>query len=362
MMIPRFSHFSRTKHAHLPLALLLACGCLLLAACGAAWLPLPTQTSPASQAAAAPTATALPEAATSEAEPPAQAGVITEAAPATTDASPPTQTQPATAPTRRTPPEPDAWKELPVIPALSDTARQVYLSGLEAGRDPHAFSKVGDCQSITTYFLARFDMPGYYQLGDQAHLQETIDWFAGSFGRESLAVKGGLNAASMLSPLRADPDSCQAGESPLACELRVNNPSLAIISLEEWWADDPTKYERYMRQIIDYTLSQDILPILATKADNLEGNHLINQTIALLAWEYDLPLWNFWLAVQPLPNHGLVQKTADGQADLFHLTHSSNFYNYTDLQALQSGWAMRNLTALQVLDALRRALNEPPTP
>jgi hypothetical protein len=171
-----------------------------------------------------------------------------------------------------------------------------------------------------------------------------------------------LNAAAVLSTLRADPKSCHAGESPLACELRVNNPSLAIISLEEWWADDPAKYEQYMRKIIEYTLSQDILPILATKADNLEGNDLINQTIARLAWEYDLPLWNFWLAVQPLPNHGLVQKTADGRPDLFHLTHSDNFYNYTDMDALQSGWAMRNLTALQTLDAVRRALNGLPQP
>ena len=283
-------------------------------------------------------------------------------------ATPPTttsnteQNQPSATPNQHIPPAPDTWKSLPIVPSVSDTARQVYQRGVASGRNPHAFSKVGDCQSITTYFLALFDKPGFYQLGDQAHLQETIDWFAGSFQRESLSVKGGLNAAAMLSPLRADPKSCDAGESPLACELRLNNPSLAIISLEEWWADDPSKYERYMRQIIDYTLAQDILPILATKADNLEGDQRINQTIAMLAWEYDLPLWNFWLAVQSLPNHGLIQKTSDGKPDLFHLTHSSNYYNYTDLNALQSGWAMRNLTALQVLDAVQKALNESTLP
>jgi hypothetical protein len=251
---------------------------------------------------------------------------------------------------------------LPIIPTVSETSRQVYQRGLTAGRNPHAFSKIGDCQSITTYFLALFDRPGYYQLGDQTYLQDSIDWFSGSFKRESLAVKGGLNAAAILSPLRADPGSCEAGESPLACELRINNPSFAIISLEEWWADDPTKYERYMRQIIEYTLSQDILPVLATKADNLEGEHLINQTIARLAWEYDLPLWNFWLAVQPLMNHGLIQKTAAGQPDLFHLTHSPNFYDFTDKQALQSGWGMRNLTALQAIDAVWRSLTNQPNP
>lgn len=274
----------------------------------------------------------------------------------------PTQIPATSSPEPRTPPPPDAWMDLPVIPSVSETARQVYQRGLSTGRNPHAFSKVGDCQSITTYFLALFDKPGLYQLGQQGHLQETIDWFSGSFQRESLAVKGGLNAAAMLSSLRADPQLCQVGETPLACELRLHNPSLALISLEEWWADDPTKYERYMRQIIEYTLSQDILPILATKADNLEGDHRINQTIAQLAWEYDLPLWNFWLAVQPLPNQGLVQKTADGQPDLFHLTHSTNYYDYRDVEALTSGWAMRNLTALQALHRIQRLLNNLPLP
>ena len=267
-----------------------------------------------------------------------------------------------TTPTPRTPPAADAWTELPVIPTVSDTARQIFQRGLSMGRNPHAFSKIGDCQSITTYFLALFDKPGFYVLGSQTHLQETIDWFSGSFQRESLAVKGGLNAAAILSPLRADPKLCQSGEAPVVCELRINNPSLVIISLEEWWADDPTKYEQYMRQILDQVIAQGVVPILATKADNLEGNHLINQTIAQLAWEYDIPLWNFWQAVQPLPHHGLINLTDDGKPDMFHLTHGDNHYNYSDLQALKSGWAIRNLTALQVLDAVWRGLNEQPQP
>lgn len=268
-----------------------------------------------------------------------------------------TQLKPTTTPTVRQAPDPQAWREIPVIPTVSDTARKIYHTGLELGRNPHAFSKIGDCQSITTYFLALFDKPGWYELGEYSPLQETIDWFAGSFERESLAVKGGLNAAAVLSPLRANPEMCEAGESPVTCELRVNNASIVIISLEEWWADDPTKYERYMRQIIDITISQGVLPILATKADNLEGNHLINQTLAILAWEYDIPLWNFWLAVQELPNHGLIENTADGQSDMFHLTRSLNYYDFSDPQALKSGWGMRNLTALRALDSVWHGLN-----
>jgi hypothetical protein len=254
----------------------------------------------------------------------------------------------------------DEWKSLPVIPSVTETARTIYQRGIEMGNDPHAFSKIGDCQSITTYFLSYFDKPGFYNLGPYAALQDTIQWYTGSFSRESLAVKGGFNAAAILSPLRANPTQCKANENPVACELRLHHPSVAIISLEEWWAGHPENYEKYMRQIIEYTISQGVVPIIATKADNLEGNNLINQTIANLAREYDIPLWNFWAAVQDLPNHGLIATNSSGDVDMFHLTHSEGYYFYNDPAGTHSGWSMRNLTALQALDAVRRGLTDQP--
>jgi hypothetical protein len=255
---------------------------------------------------------------------------------------------------------PDYWMSLPVIPTVTRKAQEIFKLGIESGRNPHAFSKIGDCQSITTYFLMYFDLPGFYNLGDYSSLQDTIDWYKGSYSRESLSVKGGFNAAAILSPLRADPKVCDIGENPVACEFRIHNPSIAIISLEEWWADHPENYERYLRQIIEYAINNGTVPILATKADNLEGNHLINQTITRLSLEYDIPLWNFWLAVQPLANHGLIQFTPSGEVDMFHLTHSKGYFFYNDPSAPMSGWSMRNLTALQALDAVRRGLIDKP--
>lgn len=268
-----------------------------------------------------------------------------------------TSTIPATTPTAL---PPDYWMSLPIIPTVSQTAREIYQRGIKMGRDPHAFSKIGDCQSISTYFVNYFDLPGFYNLGPYTSLQETIDWFSGSFSRESLSVKGGFNTAAILSPLRADPKQCNPNENPISCEFRLHNPSIALISLEEWWAGHPENYERYMRQIIEYSIQQGVVPIIATKADNLEGNNLINQTIAQLALEYDIPLWNFWLAVQPLPDHGLIKVDSSGEVDMFHLTHSEGYYFYNDPDATQSGWSTRNLTALQALDAVSRGLTEQP--
>lgn len=255
---------------------------------------------------------------------------------------------------------PTDWMSLPIIPTASQTARMIYQRGLEMGNDPHAFSKIGDCQSISTYFLSYFDLPGYYNLGDYTSLQETIDWYSGSFSRDSLAVKGGFNAAAVLSSLRADPKQCNSNETPIACEFRLHNPSIVIISLEEWWAGHPENYEVYMRQIIEYSIRQGVVPIIATKADNLEGNNLINQTIANLALEYDIPLWNFWSAVRSLPDHGLIAVNSSGEVDMFHLTHSEGYYFYNDPTATQSGWSVRNLTAIQSLDAVMRGLSEQP--
>ena len=256
--------------------------------------------------------------------------------------------------TSRPSPGEDDWKTLPVIPAFDGRAGEIFRRGISMRRDFHAFSKIGDCQNITTYFLADFDQPGKYRLGEYAGLQVTIDWFRGFFSRKSLAVRGGLNVASVMNPLMADPVTCLAGESPLTCELRVSNPGLALISFEEAWDGNVEKYERYLRQVIEYAIEQGVVPIVATKADNLEGGNRINALIARLAWEYDIPIWNFWAAAQPLVSRGL---TEDG----FHLTQGLEYKNYFfDLPPAQwSGWMARNFTALQALDAARADLIDP---
>jgi hypothetical protein len=243
---------------------------------------------------------------------------------------------------------PGEWMELPVIPEVSSTARKIYQQGLQDGNDPHAFSKVGDCQNVSSLFLGTFDdRQSYHLRPEDFDLRATISWYAGSYSRDSLAVRGGFNAASVLSPVWADVDACDKGETPLECELRIHKPSVVIINLETWWEKSTESYELYLRTIIETTISYGVVPILSTKADNLEGDHSINATIAQLAVEYDIPLWNFWRAVQSLPDGGL-------QDDGFHLTYAQNFFD--DPDRMKTAWPWRNLTALQTLDNVRRGL------
>jgi len=249
---------------------------------------------------------------------------------------------------------PDEWKSLPIVPTVSDAMKEIYKRGLEMGNNPNAFSKVGDCQTNTGFYLVDFDHADWYSLGEEyAYLQDTINHYQGSFSRTSLAMRDGYNVAAILTALRADPKQCEKGETPIACEFRLHNPSIAIISLETNFNDRPADdYGKYMRQIIEYSLEQGVVPILATKGDNLEGDDSINAEIADIAMEYDIPLWNLWAALQPLPNQGHDTDLNDG----FHLSFSRNFFDQP--KNMLSGWPWRNLTALQALDAVRRGLQE----
>jgi hypothetical protein len=245
-------------------------------------------------------------------------------------------------PTALPPPPPG-----PALPGVSQRARDIYRAGLGLGNNPRAFSKIGDCNSVPPYFLAPFDRPAEYRLGAQnAYLQETINNFAGSFARESLAAKDGMNTTSVFDPVWARPGVCLRGETPLACELRVQRPSIAFISLGtngSWQSD--AEYEGNLRRILDALVEHGVVPILSTKADDLEGGSRFNHIVQRLAGEYDVPLWDYAQVAQALPGRGL--------SDSYHPSLGANYF---DTPAnLSLGWPLRNLTALQALDAVWKA-------
>jgi hypothetical protein len=262
-----------------------------------------------------------------------------------------TQTRPAS-PTVVTVPSCEEWQSWPVIPAVSETVRGLYQRGQASAINPRAFSKIGDGEISAEWFFAAFDLgEDYYDLGSYQNLIPVIEHFAGSFERIGMAARRGFTAQKILDSSEGEPDFCESGESPLTCELRVHRPAFAILSLGTNQIWEPEEFEIGMRQILDTFLSQNVVPILSTKGDNLEGDHRINRIVACLAEEYDVPLWNFWSAIQPIPNHGL-------QSDLEHLTYGIT--DFDDEHALQSAWTIRNLTALQALDAVWRGVTTQP--
>jgi len=331
------------NHAHrvfLPLLIFVAILTLVLSAC-----------QPANPTASAPANPTAEEAAPMESAT-TPAGTLQETATTSpTDTDTPVPTRTAVVYT------PGLWKELPVLPeALSDRAREIYQQGLAMGNDPHVYTKVGDCNSMSPDFLAGFG--GQYDLGkDFAYLQPAIDYYKKSFRLPNQATNPGTTTSRVLVSLWNN-DECLPNEPMLECQYRVDNPSIAIIMLgtidAKTHQQQPEVYEQNLRAIIEKTISLGILPVLTTKADNIEGDESINETIARLAMEYELPLWNFWKAAQPLANHGLKP---DGE----HL----NFWSgppSTDFSlpiALDYGKEVKNITALQLLNFLREELPAP---
>jgi len=267
-------------------------------------------------------------------------------------------------PTPRPTLAPNAWMDMPPVPdSVSQRVLDVYQLGQSLGNDPQAFSRMGDCDSLPFSFLGDFDEgPDAYNLGEYSYLSEVIDYFQGSYERQGAAARDAFNSATaLIPPWGGDAQyqgyiaQCQSGESAMACEVRLNRPSFMLIALGTNDFGQPERFENNMRMIIEYLMSNGVVPVLGTKADNLEMDHEINSIIASLAYEYEIPLWNFWAAVQDLPNQGI--RPDDG----YHPTHPGfddgmpNDFSSRNKMTYAFPW--RNLTALQVLNLLMRSVN-----
>lgn len=231
-----------------------------------------------------------------------------------------------------------AWKTLPVIPEAIDTSlRRVYERGLTLGNDPHAFSIFGDCQTRPADFFGVFetDPAAFESLSPQ--LQQLVDHFGGSFNRESSTTQDGTTPGSLLwTQWHRGEYGCTFAETPVECELRTHRPSFVIIQVGTHFESRNTEY---LRRVILQLLDAGVVPILATKADNREKDERINRDMAMLASEYDLPLWNFWAAVSDLPDRGLYTRDDRPLQGPIYLTEEAALrHRMTGLAALNEVW------------------------
>lgn len=198
--------------------------------------------------------------------------------------------------------QPSSW-----IPTLSARARQVYWQSLHSSHNPRLFTLAGDSNSNPLTYLGRLTN-GEFDVKAYPSLQPTVDWFRPSFDHLSLAVGGGFRAADMFDVSKtASADGCVAGEGLFACELRKSNASIVFIQLgtgdKFLWREFETNY----RAMLDYALRNNVLPVLVTKADEIESiqggasEGYINGVIRRLAAEYQLPLMDLWSATRDLP-------------------------------------------------------------
>lgn len=249
-----------------------------------------------------------------------------------------------------------------VVPQVGSRAREIYLRGLELGNNPGVFAKIGDSITATDLFLNPIGHGGA-QLGEYGYLQGVIQFFSQvaardhfSFANTSLSARGGWSTFDVLNPNRGMRGVCESGEMPLECEYRVNRPSVALIMLgtnDANWVG-ARDFQTNMVRIVEISIERGVIPVLSTIPDQLytSGGARVgefNDIIINIARTYNIPLWNYWLAMQDLPNFGL---SADGVHPSY-AAPSRETAIFTP-EALQYGYNMRNLTALMVLDAVWR--------
>jgi hypothetical protein len=244
-------------------------------------------------------------------------------------------------------PEDFDWRQAPITPEISNTVVQIFQNGLAQGRESAHFSVVGDCQAIPFVFMGPIGRKELLPGGNEQYLWDSIRYFDPSLNRESITVRGGFTAASLMNPMQADQRECRPGETPLTCEYRLHNPAFVFITLENWRNPDTIeRYEVYLRDIVEYVIARGSVPILLTKADASEVPeriHIINPAIAKIAYEYDVPLVNFWRAAQSLPNRGI-----DPEREGFHLSQEGyNLKNLLSLRALHLTWQKIETEAIE---------------
>lgn len=225
------------------------------------------------------------------------------------------------------------------IPAITPQQRAIYQNAVKAGKDPNLFTVVGDCNSQPAVYLQRLATGLFDASALDARLQGVVQQFAPSFGRVSLAAGGGLGTAMMMDPQWANAALCDRAVGPFACELWTSHASIVFIALgtqEQYaWKD----FEKNYRPMIEHALAKGVLPVLVTKADDIETasgapQGYIDDVVRKLANEYNVPLIDFYAATRDLPNNGLLD---EGDKD-FHLSYA--------------GMDRRILTTLQTLAAI----------
>lgn len=253
------------------------------------------------------------------------------------------------------------------LPPLSDNVvskiKTIAMIGEARENNLYVFAKVGDSITVGERFLYPFGT-GLYQLRDHTYLQMVIDAYVQtpvrdvtSFNNPSVASYIGWAAYNVLSPRLADPYQCNAGESPLACEYRVIQPSIAFIMFgtNDVGYRTQDEFTHDMGDIIKLSMEMGVIPVLTTIPPQPRVPERVvafNTIIRDLATNNDLPLIDVNAAFSALPNSGLAYDNVHpswppGEEEL-----AADFTP----ENLTYGYTVRNLLTLQMLDHIWRVI------
>ena len=226
----------------------------------------------------------------------------------------------------------------------------IYQRGQQLGNNPHVFTKVGDCEMEFKWFLQDFDA-GVYDLGSYQYLQGVLTQYAGSFAYKGQVANAGMSSSAIFQDYWSDPAICYPGETPLACEYRTRKPSVALIMLRTIDRNAVANgqfYSEVTRATWD-SIERGVIPVLQTIpywGPTNPDTMAINDVIRRVATENNVPLWDYWVTSEQLPNRGVtvdyhIDRPADGSGVTFFTA-----------DRMQIAANRRNLEALEVLHAV----------
>ncbi len=257
----------------------------------------------------------------------------------------------------------------PVLPDVSQSMAaslsQLYQSGVSNfGVQAGAFSKVGDDAMDSPNFMVPF-ATGQYDLSGHDGVQGVIDVYNGtpvrpaidpglnSFNVDSVAAGSGYGIDSLSSPAPAVPPCDTLGGTALSCEFQATKPSIALISFSapNVVYMNPDQFRAELQSLVADSMSNyGVIPVLATipagggySTDQLAPYNQVIVEVATQSGVTGIPLWNLARAMQERGISDPNSVAPEGPA------------NFSD-SALNYGYNIRNLTALQTLKAVRQAV------
>ncbi len=224
-----------------------------------------------------------------------------------------------------------------MLPEPDESIREIYQRGLTLGNDPNAFSIFGDCQSRPEEFFGVFET-------------DPLSWKACQLNCAKRWNVSTARSTAKVPPHKMAPRPAHCyGTSGIAVNLaapllkhqsNANFASTARLSSSFKLAHTfESRNTEYLRKIITQLINEGVVPILATKADNRELDDRVNRDMALLADEFNLPLWNFWASLSDLPDRGLyVMDGREEQGAVYLNEEAQEIHRITGLEALNIVW------------------------
>lgn len=259
--------------------------------------------------------------------------------------------------------------------------REVMAVGQSKGKRLMVFSKIGDSITKSVNFLRDFGSTEAYALDSvNSYMTEIIGFYSStevgvqgtaknSFNWDSLCAAGGWTTSS---PFETNPGDANCR---LLMEINQVKPGLAIVmygtndiyhSLLP--PDDPTGtfniFKSNLNAIIATLEAEGVIPIMSTIPDRFDSSTLealvptYNEAIKEIARVHNVPVIDYWLALQSLPDKGINMDPDD----LIHPSyfHDGAGYHSCDMTAarLRYGMNMRNKTVIDMLIKVKRIVFE----